>query len=184
MAACERRETHTRSSGEVKGSGKWGGCALAHCMCSIWAPARLTRPREGTFTKKVHNCPSQGGRGDCDGRVDEYAYLIIPVQPKFTQQRLVLTIDVGHALERRHDQHGEAGQHVVGKCGEGWPCTDSAASKAAPEVQATRGIGLPTLSSAAARKAARGPFAIVVGFLLYGSGVYHGVLTPGKKIES
>ena len=116
MAACERRETHTRSSGEVKGSGKWGGCALAHCMCSIWAPARLTRPREGTFTKKVHNCPSQGGRGDCDGRVDEYAYLIIPVQPKFTQQRLVLTIDVGHALERRHDQHGEAGQHVVGKC--------------------------------------------------------------------
>ena len=57
-------------------------------------------------------------------------------------------------------------------CGEGWPCTDSAASKAAPEVQATRGIGLPTLSSAAARKAARGPFAIVVGFLLYGSGVY------------
>jgi len=97
--------------------------------------------------------------------------LIIPVQPKFTQQRLVLTIDVGHALERRHDQHGEAGQHVVGKCGEGWPCTDSAASKAAPEVQATRGIGLPTLSSAAARKAARGPFAIVVGFLLYGSGV-------------
>ena len=172
MAACERRETHTRSSGEVKGSGKWGGCALAHCMCSIWAPARLTRPREGTFTKKVHNCPSQGGRGDCDGRVDEYAYLIIPVQPKFTQQRLVLTIDVGHALERRHDQHGEAGQHVVGKCGEGWPCTDSAASKAAPEVQATRGIGLPTLSSAAARKAARGPFAIVVGFLLYGSGVY------------
>ena len=99
LKACERRETCTRPSGEVEGFGLRAGCALAHRMCRVWAPAPLTRPRESTFTEKVHYRPGQGERGDCDGQVDEYACLLIPVQPTLTEQRLVSTTGVGHALE-------------------------------------------------------------------------------------
>ena len=91
LKACERRETCTRPSGEVEGFGLRAGCALAHRMCRVWAPAPLTRPRESIFTQKVHCRPGNGERGDCDGRVDECAYLVIPAQPTFTEQRLVST---------------------------------------------------------------------------------------------
>ena len=95
LEACGRRETRTRSSGEVEGFGLRAGCALAHRMCRAWAPAPLTRPRASTCTAKVYMLAGKGGGGEYDGRVGEQANLITPSSPTVTGQRLLWAHHVG-----------------------------------------------------------------------------------------
>ena len=166
--ACERRGKGAWSSGEGKGFGPRAGRALVCGMCRAWAPAPLTSPREGTFTVKVRTSPGPGERGEHDGRVDEQAYLIIPVQPSFTVQRLVSTTSCRPCAQMSSQKHGEGSQQGTGRRGERLPCTRSAIGITTPDAQAAGATGLLTLSSAAARKAARGPFAIALAFYFLG----------------
>lgn len=169
LEACERRETCTRPSGEVEGFGLRAGCALAHRMCRAWAPAHLSRLSEAHLPLQTKvaarltgfvehaECPLTGSTSTAPGEP-------MPAADVPTMS----AVPGGRCTWARRHQRGELCQHGTDRVGTSVPSTASAVGRAMTEAQAPRRRAEPTPTGAAARKAARGFFAIVAGFLLYG----------------